>query len=548
MVQALTQLVVYEGSQFRKLFAELAIIHGVGVEKTGVESHNSLGIVERNHKYLRDTYLKLKIDYPNMQRQMLLALATKAINDTLGPEGIVPSSLVFGEFPILRSLYGPIFTRPTLAECARTALDARRLMSRHLAQAKVTRAQRHNTPPATNATYQTGDLVLVWREKVVESRVGQWLGPYTVVTIDVNAEIVIVRKDKESLIKSYNMVRVKTFLAPTESSTVFMDILYSVFVGYASNPTCMRSSANVFQMHVTEIIEKDDLRAKSHEMQDAIRNEVRDLTRRGTFKVILKEELADGANSLKARFVLGIKSNTDGEIKFKARHVIGGHRDHLKYYMVHGAQTMQPSSTRLLLTSANAFDFGVWSTDVKLAYLESSEPLKRCVFIHNPAPEFVLEPSECFELLKPLYGLRDAGDLWHQALKKHLVNDVNMKPTKPDPSLLFAHDDSTLTVTNGSYVDDMLRAGNSRFRRSPPVTHKVFETSGDDELPFDFAGLHIKALENESLSIGQEFYQKKLEELHDKEDFLSSALFVCALRGWQTPGQIFCTKYPSLHK
>ena len=34
-----------------------------------------------------------------MQRQLLLALTVKAINDTLEPEGIVPSALSFGEFP-----------------------------------------------------------------------------------------------------------------------------------------------------------------------------------------------------------------------------------------------------------------------------------------------------------------------------------------------------------------------------------------------------------------------------------------------------------------
>ena len=34
------------------------------------------------------------------------------MNDTLGPEGIVPSSLVFGEFPSLRSIVGPIILAP----------------------------------------------------------------------------------------------------------------------------------------------------------------------------------------------------------------------------------------------------------------------------------------------------------------------------------------------------------------------------------------------------------------------------------------------------
>ena len=73
--------------------------------------------------------------------------------------------------------------------------------------------------------------------------------------------------------------------------------------------------------------------------------------------------------------------------------------------------------------------FDVWSCDVKLAYLQSSEPLTRRVFISNPAPEFELHPDECFELLRPLYGLSDAGDLWHQTLNTHLVNELKLTPT-----------------------------------------------------------------------------------------------------------------------
>ena len=143
-------------------------------------------------------------------------------------------------------------------------------------------------------------------------------------------------------------------------------------------------------------------------------SEVRDLLKRGSFKVILKEELPDGANALTARFVLAIKSNADGEIQYKARYVIGGHRDRLKHYMVHGAQTLQASFARLLLVLATAHEFKAWTSDVNLAYLQSSKPLERRVFIHNPAHEFEFDPKECFELLRYFYGLYDAGDLWHE--------------------------------------------------------------------------------------------------------------------------------------
>ena len=108
-------VMVDEGSQFRKKFAELAKLHDGNLQKTPVESHNSFGIGGRYHKPLRDSYGKLKIEYPRMQLQLLLTLSVKAMNNTLGPERTVPSALVFGEFPSLQSVSGPVLPRPTLA-------------------------------------------------------------------------------------------------------------------------------------------------------------------------------------------------------------------------------------------------------------------------------------------------------------------------------------------------------------------------------------------------------------------------------------------------
>ena len=68
----------------------------------------------------------------------------------------------------------------------------------------------------------------------------------------------------------------------------------------------------------------------------------------------------------------------------------------------------------------------MWSADIKLVYLQSSEPLQRRVFIKNKAPELELEPVGRLELLRPLYGVADAGDLWHTTLYKHLREDLGM--------------------------------------------------------------------------------------------------------------------------
>ena len=60
--------------------------------------------------------------------------------------------------------------------------------------------------------------------------------------------------------------------------------------------------------------------------------------------------------------------------------------------MVYGAQTLQTSSARLLIPIASIFGFKLWSSDVKLAYLQSTETLRRRVFTNKPGPEFELHP------------------------------------------------------------------------------------------------------------------------------------------------------------
>ena len=69
---------------------------------TGVESHNSLGSGETYHALLRRIYNKVSMSNPNFTAPLCLSPAVKAINDTAGPGGLVPSLLLFGTLPRLR--------------------------------------------------------------------------------------------------------------------------------------------------------------------------------------------------------------------------------------------------------------------------------------------------------------------------------------------------------------------------------------------------------------------------------------------------------------
>ncbi len=91
--------------------------------------------------------------HPSLPRQVLLAVAVKAMNDMLGPEGIVPSALVFGEFVFLTSFGGPVIPNASLAERALAVRGARRYMAKHLVQVRIKRALHHQTPRASDETY-----------------------------------------------------------------------------------------------------------------------------------------------------------------------------------------------------------------------------------------------------------------------------------------------------------------------------------------------------------------------------------------------------------
>lgn len=89
---------------------------------------------------------------------------------------------------------------------------------------------------------------------------------------------------------------------------------------------------------------------------------------------------------------------------------MGGHKEKWKELMVHTTNTLIPQEMRLLLALAALMDFDIWPSDTTKAYLQASESLGRDVYLRNPGIEFELKHEECLQLLRPLYGLCDAGD------------------------------------------------------------------------------------------------------------------------------------------
>lgn len=99
--------------------------------------------------------------------------------------------------------------------------------------------------------------------------------------------------------------------------------------------------------------------------------------------------------------------------KARVLYVAQGFKDRDKPYMVHDVSTLIISSIRMVLSVVAVKVPRLFSHEITKAYLQSKPHLSRQVFIRQKERDrevLGLKYGHIFELLRPLYGLCDAGD------------------------------------------------------------------------------------------------------------------------------------------
>ena len=154
------ELHVDSGPQFvSNRFRNLCQLAGISLKISGVESHNSIGVGERYHSFLRRIYQKVIREHPNINNDAALEIAVRVLNDTAGPNGLVPTLLVFGVMP--RMPIRPM-ELPSQLERMTAIHAARKELSQSIASHRVTQALQRNTPSASMSSLKIGDEVLVY--------------------------------------------------------------------------------------------------------------------------------------------------------------------------------------------------------------------------------------------------------------------------------------------------------------------------------------------------------------------------------------------------
>ena len=164
----------FTSKEFRQLSASMSIL----LHEVPVEAHHSVGRVERYHDPLRRAYKCIVSDMKELgtDKHIMLQMAIKAINDTAGPDGLVPTLLVFGAYPRMTNLDPPA---PSIIQRASAIKSAMKEVQRCHAKRQVSDALRTTNGPRTSHLrgLPLNSEVLVYREN------GGWTGPHKMISM-----------------------------------------------------------------------------------------------------------------------------------------------------------------------------------------------------------------------------------------------------------------------------------------------------------------------------------------------------------------------------
>lgn len=175
------------------------------------------------------------------------------------------------------------------------------------------------------------------------------------------------------------------------------------------------SSHEAIHIHLVEEILPHDPPSQSVSCCMAVQVEVRGLFPRGLFEVVTGNLVPDTANVISGRFIRAIKNAGTAKADCKARFVVQGHHDQENQRFVHDSTTLRPQSLGVMLSIAAAYGLEVWYIDMTQAYVQG-KGLSRNVYL-RPEPTFGMAKDKLLKIVRPLYGLSDAGDAWWSTIR-----------------------------------------------------------------------------------------------------------------------------------
>lgn len=477
------------GKQFiAKVFQTNAALLHITTKCVPIESPNSMSYVERYHTPIRHAYKIVIAEATELDAEAALQVAVKSVNDSIGPDGLVPTLLVYGALPRLGFPNDP--PTPSTFQRAIALRKATEAMTKYFAKSQVSNAVRTRNGPDTSDIHSApiDSHVLVYRPEI-----DKWDGPFSL--LDIQGETCTVLLPPPSGPKQFRTTVVKRFI-PDDKTTVTTND--------EPNPTPLHptqvqpvgtSQANTMTIESNRETRatKEDLKelvafaakmvpqSKDNEKYAASRKkEIDGLLNRGVFIPATVKD-AHGHRIYKSRFIDYVKNEGTPEAFEKSRFVASAFNDDVEF-LTHAPTVMRASQRLLTSTAASDEDFTIKNRDVDQAYTQAKTKLQRKVFI-KPAPVLGYPPNFLFQAILPIYGLPESGLHWFHSYSKYHKEKLHMTPSVYDTCLMYtekciANASRSPSVPRGVVclqTDDTMYACNKAFSDKEERMSKNFD-------------------------------------------------------------------------
>lgn len=183
---------------------------GSELRYTLIESRSSLGVGERYHGPLRKIFCKIKIDYDQVDKKVLLALANQPMNYTFGPEGMVASLLIIGVVPRMPSVHSMVTEKRRRMEAIAMAQVEMEAITSDL---RVRTGLRKRTTVSKASNILPGMQVLIYTE-----RERKWVGPTLLDSVEGKTANII---EDAGNIKPFSVSAVKGYMSSGDAYNIY---------------------------------------------------------------------------------------------------------------------------------------------------------------------------------------------------------------------------------------------------------------------------------------------------------------------------------------
>ncbi|KAI0999447.1 hypothetical protein K3495_g8752 [Podosphaera aphanis] len=484
-------------------------------------------------------------------------MAVKAVNDTAGYNGLVPTLLVFGAFPRITATDSS--TPSTMQRAAAIKAAMAETAKLHAAR-QVKDALRQRNGPQISQIHNApiGSQVLVWR---IHQK--KWTGPFKLIAITdetctiempsgpTNFRSTVVKPYLENNSSESNEAIILSDSEQqevTSSENIPAERTSKIYPSHIRQPPARYRESNTQFADITLYLYDTNLSPIPNFKASRLK-ELNGLLDRGVFEIVDKNCIPKNARLFGSRFVDTVKNQGTEKAFEKSCLVVQAYNDNVKKTLLTQSPTIQRSSQRLALSLFVTLpDVNIYLRDISQAYTQSKSSLARDFFIRAPE-EMGLPSNMVLEVVLPLYGIPEAGTHWFYTYQKHHIDKLNMKLSTFDPCLLFNENQSAII---GLQTDDSLIVATPSFMEieeqkltEANLLSKPIKKLGVDH-PLEFNGFMITLNKSNNICITQKKQLEKIKLLG--KDFTNEEYIAQRARGAyiatvSQPEASFCLSY-----